>query len=135
VGPVELIGHLLTITYQNFHQGFCFCMPAATLTAGVSVGSLTVGAAVAFGGRLIPTYPFGRGGPSSPLKSVAIVGPRGGRGGEPFENGNGTGVSVAFTDISFAPAAVVPEPASFGLYGLGLAAGSALLPIPLRRKA
>ena len=52
-----------------------------------------------------------------------------------IENGNGTGVSVDFTDISVAPVAAVPEPASFGLYGLGLAAGSALLPLLRRRKA
>jgi len=48
-----------------------------------------------------------------------------------IENGNGTGVSVDFTDISVAPVAV-PEPASFGLCGLILAGGTSLL---RRRKA
>jgi hypothetical protein len=46
-------------TYQNFHQGLSFVMLAGTLTAGGSVGSLTVGAVVDFGGRLIRTSRFG----------------------------------------------------------------------------
>jgi hypothetical protein len=49
-----------------------------------------------------------------------------------IENGNGTGVSVDFTDISVSPVVAVPEPASFGLCGLVLAGGTALL---RRRKA
>jgi hypothetical protein len=49
-----------------------------------------------------------------------------------IENGNGTGVSVAFTDISVSPVTAVPEPASFGLCGLVLAGATALL---RRRKA
>jgi hypothetical protein len=49
-----------------------------------------------------------------------------------IENGNGTGVSVDFTDISVTPVTAVPEPASFGLCGLVLAAGTTLI---RRRKA
>jgi hypothetical protein len=48
------------------------------------------------------------------------------------ENANGTGVSADFTDISVYPVTAVPEPASFGLCGLVLAGGTALL---RRRKA
>jgi hypothetical protein len=46
------------ITHQNFHQGFCFGVPAGTLTVGASVGSLIIGAAVGFGGKLIRTVSF-----------------------------------------------------------------------------
>ena len=49
-----------------------------------------------------------------------------------IENSNGTGVSADFTDISVSPVVAVPEPASFGLCGLILAGGTALL---RRRKA
>jgi hypothetical protein len=47
------------ITYQNFHQGLHFGLLAGTLAAGASVISLTVGADVGFGGRLISTTRFG----------------------------------------------------------------------------
>jgi hypothetical protein len=47
-------------------------------------------------------------------------------------NSNGTDGGVDFTNISVYP---VPEPAAFGLYGLGLAAGTAVLPFLRRRKA
>lgn len=49
-----------------------------------------------------------------------------------IENGNGSGVTVDFTDISVSPVTAVPEPASFGLCGLVLAAGTTLI---RRRKA
>jgi hypothetical protein len=47
-------------------------------------------------------------------------------------NSDGTSGGVDFTNISVYP---VPEPSSFGYYGLGLAAGSAVLPSLRRRKA
>jgi hypothetical protein len=70
--------------YQNFHQGRCFGVPDGIRTSGARVGSLTVGDAVGFGGRLMRTSLFGRhfwSGSSSPAKPAALVGPRGGRGG------------------------------------------------------
>jgi hypothetical protein len=47
-------------------------------------------------------------------------------------NSDGTSGGVDFTNISVFP---VPESASFGLYGLGLATGSAMLTSHRRRKA
>jgi hypothetical protein len=43
------------------------------------------------------------------------------------ENGSGTGVTVGFSNISVAPVAAVPEPASLALFGFGLAGGLAFL--------
>jgi hypothetical protein len=99
----DCISEFIIVTYQNFHHGLCFGMPEVILTARESVGNLTVGASVRFGGRWIRTSRFGRGGSPSPLKPAAMVGPRGGRGGKPLCCGFGAGWSTSFMRRGNAP--------------------------------